>query len=980
MPAEWPLESAGGRLFPPAPVHGVRSLGYEVRIPLLIFGLLAVAIVGIGYWAYHDQNLILRQQEQANLAVIADSKVKQVADWLNERRHNAEVIACDPFFALEVERWFAAGMPANETADRIRQRLMSLQQDYDYAAVALLDPLGQSRLSVGGLQVESPDRRLISQVLQNGEIKVSDLYRQEAGPEPNIALDILAPLGRGGKGNPPVIGAVYFRIDPYRYLFPLIQGWPTPSRSAETLLVRRDDDHILYLNELRHRKETALRLRLPVSEERLPAAMAARKQEGVLEGLDYRQIPVLAAIRAVPATPWFMIAKIDRDEAYAPLRAIALLAVALVSLLIMAAGAGVGLWWRQQRAGWVADYYRAELERQALARRFDYLTRYANDIVLLTDDQGRLVEANDRAVATYGHSREELLRLNIQDLWMPETQGRFTEQMQRQGQADGFLFETVQRRKDGSRFPVEASCRLIDLEGKRYWQSIIRDISERKEVEEERRQSERWLTLFFDLPFIGMAITSATTKRWIRVNDRLCEIFGYAREELLRLTWAEITHPDDLAKDVAEFERVLRGDSEGYEMDKRFIRSDGQVIYATIDVKCIHRPDGAVDYFVATVQDITARKQAEASLQESERRYQALAHGSPVGMFKTDAHGDYVYVNERWCEITGLTANQAFGQGWVRAIDPADRERLFDVWYQAAEEQKPFQAEYRIRRADGAIIWVIGQVAAERDAHGEIVGYVGTTTDINKLKQTEQDLRLAREQLELRIAERTDLLRRVVTAQEEERRRVARELHDQMGQHLAALQLVLKSLEDKYADDPAASPRLTRMRAIAEEIDTEVDRLALELRPAALDDLGLEAVVLQHVSEWSERSGVPVDFHCHGFRHRRLPADIEIVLYRVVQEALTNVLKHAGATQVSLILEHRGDSVHMIIEDDGSGFDPQALERTGANKRRLGLLGMQERIELIGGAYEIESTAGTGTTIFLRVPLVEAAVEAGAHE
>ena len=222
-----------------------------------------------------------------------------------------------------------------------------------------------------------------------------------------------------------------------------------------------------------------------------------------------------------------------------------------------------------------------------------------------------------------------------------------------------------------------------------------------------------------------------------------------------------------------------------------------------------------------------------------------------------------------------------------------------------------------------------------------------------------------REQAE---ADRRDLQRRLTTAQEDERRRIARELHDQMGQHLTALGLGLKVVKDATPDPSPARDRLQDLQALTDLIGREVHHLALELRPTALDDLGLQAALANYAEEWSERSGVEVDFHGTGLDGDRLPAPVETALYRVVQEALTNVLKHAAARRVSVVLQRSPGQVSAVVEDDGRGFDAEATARRPTSAGS-GLLGMRERVALVGGTLTVESGAGRGTTVIARVPL-----------
>jgi signal transduction histidine kinase len=263
------------------------------------------------------------------------------------------------------------------------------------------------------------------------------------------------------------------------------------------------------------------------------------------------------------------------------------------------------------------------------------------------------------------------------------------------------------------------------------------------------------------------------------------------------------------------------------------------------------------------------------------------------------------------------------------------------------------------------------------------------------LKRAEASLQRERDQLEVRVRERTaelteanralegeiaqreraeaanrKVLRRLVAAEETERGRISRELHDRLGQDLTALKLGLQIVRKRRPCPPAVRESVGKLEQLADRLMRDIHRLAWELRPAALDDFGLEMALRRYADEWAALSGVPVDFHSRGTAERRLAPELETTLYRITREALTNVFRHANARRVSVLLERRTDRVSLIVEDDGHGFDAAALLRGPATEGKLGLLGIQERAMLAGGSVEIESNAGAGTTVFVRLPLM----------
>jgi signal transduction histidine kinase len=208
----------------------------------------------------------------------------------------------------------------------------------------------------------------------------------------------------------------------------------------------------------------------------------------------------------------------------------------------------------------------------------------------------------------------------------------------------------------------------------------------------------------------------------------------------------------------------------------------------------------------------------------------------------------------------------------------------------------------------------------------------------------------------------------LTSAQEEERRRIARELHDEMAQRLTGMSLELKSLEYLVTGSREVSAKLQALQRLFDDIGRDVHRIARELRPTALDDLGLALALSTHVEEWSQRCGLTVDLHISGLE-RRAPAAVETAVYRIVQEALTNVVKHAHATRVSVIVSAFDHHLQVIVEDDGVGFDVDAASASVLSaEARLGLAGMEERAALLGGSVSIESAPGRGTSVFVRIP------------
>jgi PAS domain S-box-containing protein len=454
---------------------------------IIIFFILAAGIGVAGYLYYQNQKEYIKKDKQEDLAAIAELKVGQIVNWRQERMADAKNIFDNKLIIPPIQQ-FLKGSKSSVYKQDILNWLESIQKNYLYKNVILLDTHGNIRLKVIDRQeILGPDaKRLAEEAMRTKRVIFSDLYRSKVTNLIRLTLAVPLLVSKGSETVP--IGAILLRLDPYQFLYPLIQSWPTPSDTSETVLFRREGDEVVFLNELRNKKGTALTLRFPISEKELPAAMTARGIREVVEGIDYRGVPVLAALKPIPDSPWFLIAKVDIEEVYVPVQGRLRIVTIVVSLLILCSGVGIGFIWRHQRAYFYRKQYETELERQVLLQRYEYLTMHANDIILLIDREGRIVDANEKAVIAYGYTRDELLQLNLRDLRSPETKAILDAQLKQVEESNGFVFEAVHQRKDGTTFPVENSARVIEVEGRTFYLNIIRDITERKKAEEEIRK------------------------------------------------------------------------------------------------------------------------------------------------------------------------------------------------------------------------------------------------------------------------------------------------------------------------------------------------------------------------------------------------------------------------------------------------------------------------------------------------------------
>jgi signal transduction histidine kinase len=283
------------------------------------------------------------------------------------------------------------------------------------------------------------------------------------------------------------------------------------------------------------------------------------------------------------------------------------------------------------------------------------------------------------------------------------------------------------------------------------------------------------------------------------------------------------------------------------------------------------------------------------------------------------------------------------------------------VYFSDIEDRKRAESEREAARAEAE-----SARAALEVERGALEGRVASRTA--ELADTNAALQTALAEQERSERDRNDLLRMLAIAQEEERRRLSRELHDEVGQHLTALGLELRMMSELAPAGSELADRAAQLREMASRLGHELHSIAVRLRPRALDDFGLEAALTSYAEEWSKQHGIPLDVHA-STEGARLPPGIESAVYRIAQEALTNVARHSGASRASLVVERRDGQLYLIVEDDGRGFDPSEPNTASGDRLGLGMLGIRERTALLGGTMEIESARGMGTSIFVRLPI-----------
>jgi PAS domain S-box-containing protein len=589
----------------------------------------------------------------------------------------------------------------------------------------------------------------------------------------------------------------------------------------------------------------------------------------------------------------------------------------------------------------------------------------------------RILFANRRWAEILGIPAEKLIGENYWKLVPPENQEqtRLIFKKITDGGEIPRLWEFMQPGKDGRETPIEVSIREVIYKGIPSYAVVLRDITERKWAEQVLQQSERVLSQIVEGNTVATFVIDKEHRitHWNKACEKLTgipasEVIGtkrqwspfYPKERLVMADIVVDTVPED---DINKYYGVKYRKSpliEGaYEAEDYFPRLGKRGKWLFFTSAPLRDHEGSVIGAIETLQDITERKQAEEAVKQSERRYRNLFDSASEAIFIRDIEGRIIEVNQAASDLTGYTIDELASMNIRQLLTSESFDIAMEMQRRQIEGETASQRfELEIIRKDGATAFIEVAISLiTGSGNGKPVGIQAMARDITEERKMRDSMHY--------------YLQKILVAQEEERKRIARELHDDTSQSL----LLLTHQLDAIASDPKdklAGPvqeRLNQVYDLAVEILSGLRRYAQDLRPAILDHLGLVAALEWMADKLISEDGIDADVQL-DMQKQDLPPEVQLVLFRIGQEALGNVKRHAKATKVVIRLESGVGRIKMIIVDNGKGLD-QTKVNDLSSSGKLGIMGMRERAQLLGGTLSIESELGKGTAIIVEIPLEE---------
>ena len=585
--------------------------------------------------------------------------------------------------------------------------------------------------------------------------------------------------------------------------------------------------------------------------------------------------------------------------------------------------------------------------------RYRTLFAQSPDAIVLIDPETTLpVEFNEVAPRLLGYTREEFSTLKIQDYEAANTAEKIQASVQQVLDEGEDCFVTKLRTKEGEIRDFLINVRVVELQGKRIFHCIFRDITEIKQAEATLRASEARLNEAQRIAHIGSWEFDVVNNQLI-CSEETHRIFELNPEEL-EVTYEAILdriHQDDRGHVDRVYSESVRKKT-SFDLVHRLVMPDGRVKWVHCCGQTFYDEQGNPLHSIGTVQDITEKRRVEESL----RKFEKIFNCSNDLLAFVDRTMTFRAVNKRYEEAFGIDQKDIVGMHMSELIGEAKYIEVCNSALARGLAGESLTFEHWVNLPGGRRWYMETHIDPFHENLGEISGVVVLCRNVTERHEMETLKR--------------QYLNKVLRAQEEERARLARELHDETGQALTYLLVGLRTLLNVRSFGQMKE-RVEDLRAFTFRTLEEIQRLAVGLHPRILDDLGLKDTIEVYGREYTGQYGVVVDFDATGMGMRRLPREIETSLYRILQEAFTNVAKHARAQTIKVLLRCDGESVKMIIKDDGRGFAVDHAGRAGIRAGGLGLHGMRERTSMLGGSLSVESSPGHGTSISVEIPMKE---------
>jgi PAS domain S-box-containing protein len=699
--------------------------------------MVSILLIAGGFVYYRYEAKTIRNEKYNELKVIADLKISQITQWRDERLADVQVFAESPFIQQNILRWLQTKDITIRTD--LLKRISLIRYHYKYENVFIVSPEGKLLLSLDTAlkNIDSSTIIYCKNSVKNRKAFFSDFYY--CPTHKTIHLDIIDPISN--EKNVPV-AVLILRVNPYDYLYNLMTYWPTPSKTSEVLIVRKDGDSVLYVNKLRHVSNTALKLRVPLTSTKIPAVEAVLGRVGIMEGIDYRGNKVLADIRPVPGTPWFMVAKVDKSEIFSELYYRAIVIIVFISLLIFLLVAALAWLFHSRQQNIYKHLLETGNALQESQEEFKTTLYSIGDAVITTDMNGLVRNMNPVAEKLTGWNESDAKNKELEKIFQivnEETRNKVENpvyKILREGLVVGLANHTLLISKDGKEIPIaDSGAPIKNSNGKINGVVLVfRDQTAERIADKALRESRKELDNLFEaspemISFVGI------DGYFKRLNPAWVKTLGYSMDKLLSIPFIEFVHPDDREVTKAEAAKLAEG-QRTIRFENRYRCNDGSYRWLSWSVI----PDTKEKLLYAVTRDITERKLADQELREREARYRTLVENIPQKILMKDRNYRWVSINENLARDFGFKPEDVVGKLDSDLFSPelAAKYHTDDIRIMDTGKTEELEEKYMVA---GKETWVNTIKTPVRDLNGEIVGLLGIFWDITGRKQAEEEIK-----------------------------------------------------------------------------------------------------------------------------------------------------------------------------------------------------------------------------------------------
>lgn len=1051
------------------------------KLMSLVIIVISLIIAAAGYWFYHNKINRLTGQKQKILSAVATLKVKLIKDWYKDEFHYAQVISANPELLEKTERFLSTLSPVDKS--RLTAQLKQIKNEHNYADVILATPSADMIATTNPQITNLSENELkfaANAVIDEKSFSTTDLFKcehNELNNEKKIFISFICPVKNADNKT---IAVLICRIDSNRFLFPLIENWPTPSETAESFIFKVENDSILYLNNLRHIMNTPHSLKIPITQSDLPASKAANGCLGIIDGKDYRNVDVTAYSAKIEGTPWFIISKVDDSELFEEVPFIAGGITGFVLLGMFFTTFAIGFIYNQKQKTIYKELYDKEKKIWQQHEKFNITLDSLGEGVIVIDMNSKIQYMNNIAEELTGwrfrEARGRLLNeiYSVKNETTGQKENSILENIIKHGLDKELANHTILVSKSGKEirvmytgtpvydvngslsnivitFEIKCAeeklklsmnrcrdtldnmlegCMLIDYN----WKYIYVNDSAAKHGQQKRenligksmlemypgveksemftgfkRCMENRVSLQYESSYtfseglmnwylislqpvpegifvlslditerkkssdqlqkISTAIEQSADSVMITdkngfieyVNSTFLKTTGYSRDDVLGKTPRILKsgkHSESFYKDF--WGKLLTGCTYRTKFINR--KKNGELYIIEKTVTPVENESGEITHFISTGRDVTDKERIEDELDKNSKLLQSFFQYSITPFVLLDKDFNFLIVNESYAKACQHDVSEFIGRNHFEFY-PSDAKTDFEKVVKTKKTvraiERPFifpdHPEWGVTYWDWSLTPIL-------DKAGEVEFLVFALKDVTQQKRAIDEIKRSQKQLRA-------LYTSIQKAREEERARIAREIHDSIGQGLTGLKMDLSLLENELVqqvnlnESDKLHEKIQMMYTLLDQMIQSVRDVSSRLRPLILDSLGLVTAIKWQLEEFQKKSGLV----CNSIFSKEnvvLNSNTSTVLFRIFQECLTNIIRHANATKVTVKLEQTESYVLLEVQDNGIGIDESVVK--GINS--LGLLGMKERALVLGGSVDISGKSGRGTIVTVKIP------------